>query len=487
MSVFLKPMSTGTILGKSIPNDVLNSLLCASPDFGTLFSAVAVCKTWHRVFHTYPQSVKLSVAHNVVGPALHQAVRFLRYPYPEKTPNEWGSPDEDGEDDSATEDESVTESDSATEDTDYDAPRPAKKRPTKSAKPPKKKTLAETTDIGLLTPRETTKLEENGEIVGKLEALFASRATKTDKLTSLQSYRFHRAMYRVMLYCELFYLPLNLDDIDSMEDEPDTLEQIQTGRRAMLDEYATSELLELRAVVAFLHQLIGEVVDRQSYDRLKDICLATGPAAILEAYSLKSEERFEEALECEVLTSGEDNALFSGFVSKPLKKILKARGAVLPESASEFDAILDEAEAPPDKCAQCATVSAPKLWNESNHDKLITIDFSALLVGQLNSNDVETGALVDLFMGPSCGADVVVSEIYALKTAEYAKWNKGETLCTACLHELVGAHLHLWLYKRKVRDGWKRTPNCWYGYNCRTQKHKRSHAEEKNHLCAPTR
>jgi hypothetical protein len=28
--------------------------------------------------------------------------------------------------------------------------------------------------------------------------------------------------------------------------------------------------------------------------------------------------------------------------------------------------------------------------------------------------------------------------------------------------------------------GWKATQNCWYGYNCKTQAHKASHAKEKN-------
>lgn len=75
-------------------------------------------------------------------------------------------------------------------------------------------------------------------------------------------------MYRVLLYCELFYLPLNLDDIDAMEDEPEELEKIQKGRHAMLDAYATLELFEIRAVVAFLHEIIGEVLEEDDHDRV---------------------------------------------------------------------------------------------------------------------------------------------------------------------------------------------------------------------------
>jgi hypothetical protein len=71
-----------------------------------------------------------------------------------------------------------------------------------------------------------------------------------------------------MLYCELFYLPLNLDDIDSMEDEPGLLEKIEEARHAMLSEYPTPHLLEIRAVVAFLHELIGEVLDEDDFERV---------------------------------------------------------------------------------------------------------------------------------------------------------------------------------------------------------------------------
>ena len=74
-------------------------------------------------------------------------------------------------------------------------------------------------------------------------------------------------MYRVMLYCELFYLPLNLDDIDSMDEEPDTISKIQKKRHALLTEYSTPDLLEMRAVVTFLHELIGEVLDADDFDR----------------------------------------------------------------------------------------------------------------------------------------------------------------------------------------------------------------------------
>jgi hypothetical protein len=98
---------------------------------------------------------------------------------------------------------------------------------------------------------------------------YKDRSSKTSKLAELESHRFARAMYRVMLYCELFYLPLNLDDIDAMEfNEPGVLEKIAKKRHAMLDEYPTSDLLEIRAVLEFLHGMISSVLDSESFERV---------------------------------------------------------------------------------------------------------------------------------------------------------------------------------------------------------------------------
>ncbi|KAJ7181536.1 hypothetical protein C8R43DRAFT_969476 [Mycena crocata] len=511
-SAFLVPVAVApgmTIRGVTIPNDVLDQILGASPDFDTLRAAQGVCSTWHRVFETHPKSLVLSVARRMVGPALPQAVRFVRYPYPEKG-SEWG--DEDSE-----------EEESVTEDSDDEDVGTSKRKP--------KAVCSERDPIGELSGKEQKQLQKTAKVVEELEALFSHRhkspASKSSHLTVLESHRFMRAMYRVMLYCELFYLPLNLDDIDAMEEEPDAIVKIVRGRHAFLNEYATDEhLLEMRAIIAFLYELIQEVIeDADDFERLKDICLSTGPAVILQAYRDKTQEPFEDALEVEVLTSGEDNAFFGGFFSAPLAKICKTRKIVLPVSA--WGAIIDDAapvkvRTKASACAQCGVYAGGLkrvvLYNEGNWANLIAVDFCALLKGQLADNEYEAGALVELFMSASgssssssssssstsskstsnsssysrtCPADVVVAEIYALdvksRAPEFVGWKKEESLCGVCLERFVGEHLHLWLYQRKVRDGWKPTEDCWYGWNCNTQIHKVDHAKAKNHLCKPRR
>ncbi|KAJ7098583.1 hypothetical protein B0H15DRAFT_821305 [Mycena belliarum] len=482
-SVFLAPVAVAggmRIRGSTLSDDVLTHVLAASPTFSTLYAAAGVCKTWQGVFVAHPRSLVLTVAHNVVGPALPQAIRFLRYPYPPKTENSWGSDNEDRdeEDDEATEDD--------TDDED-DAPKKSKPPMAKEKKVPA--SSPESDDIGDLSPEERARLQKNAGLVNELEDRFSlrhkDRTSKTSQLTALESHRFARAMYRIMLYCEVFYLPLNLDDIDSMEDEEDDIEKIQKARQKMLEEYSTAELLEIRDAVDFLHELIKEVLDDDDdFDRLKDICIATGPKIVLQAYLARRSEVFEEALEPEVMTSGEENPFFGGFFSIPLETLWTKRKVDPPKS--QWDAILDEVRGQSDTCTQCGVVAGFKLWNEANWQNLINVDFCALLMGKLSENDVETAALIDLFMS-TCDSVVVVSEIFDMRTTDFAAWKKSDDLCSTCLDKLIAAHLHLWLFKRKVADGWKPTQNCWYGYSCNTQVHKRNHAKEKNHLCVPIR
>ncbi|KAK7013109.1 hypothetical protein R3P38DRAFT_3008450 [Favolaschia claudopus] len=499
-SAFLAPLPAGPnmqIRGKTIPNDILNSVLSSSPDFHTLHSALCVCITWKRVFDTHPKSVLSSVAHNVVGPAFPQAVRFIRYPYPEKESNSWPeSIDGRGKEKAdADEDEDVTD-----EESDEDFKKLMQSKPKPSAH--NHMAFLESDSVGHLSPEERVKLETNAQIVSDLEDIFSQRHNSAKKLSAVESHRFTRALYRIMLYCELFYLPLNLDDIDAMEDnEPGILAKIKKARLRMLDEYSTPHLLEIRAVVEFLEGLIREVLDgEEEFEYLADICIATGPSVVLRAYKEKSRDVFEDALELEVMTSGDENALFGGFFSATLKKIWRKRDVDLPlDSALMSNAILGataeggedvpmDVDVPRVKtCAQCG--DEDELWSSANWKNRISIDFCALIQGKLGENEVEMEALVELLMSPRGSADVVLGDIYddLLTTPEFAAWKKEESLCAACLDKLVAAHLHLWLYKRKVAGGWKATHNCWYGYNCNTQVHKFNHAKEKNHLCTPVR
>ncbi|KAJ7083451.1 hypothetical protein C8R44DRAFT_54020 [Mycena epipterygia] len=346
-SVLSVPASTART--PTLPNDIVDHLLVASPNFDALHASVGVSRAWREVYEAHPTSIALAVARNMVGEALPQAVRFMRYPYPRKDDNCWDrsaydypedySEDEEGDSDSEDDSEDDEEDE---EDEDGGGARGKRKRQTTKA--PKKHqppTLSESAEIGDLGPKERIKLQENAAIVHQLEEIFSFRHKdknhKTSQLMPLESARFSRAMYRVMIYCKLFYHPLMIDDTDALVSDPDEVAAIQRGRQAMLNEYPTPELLEIRTVVDFLLDLIYDV-DKSL--RLLDICLSTGPAVILKAYLVKSMDIFDDVLMPEVIMCGAAHDPFwGGFVSIPLDRVLEERKVVSPES--EWDAILD--------------------------------------------------------------------------------------------------------------------------------------------------
>ena len=58
--------------------DVLDKILLSLPDFQTLSAALRTSRThFYSVFQAHPKSIVLSIAYNVVGPALPQAVRVV--------------------------------------------------------------------------------------------------------------------------------------------------------------------------------------------------------------------------------------------------------------------------------------------------------------------------------------------------------------------------------------------------------------------------
>ncbi|KAJ7245818.1 hypothetical protein C8J57DRAFT_1190817 [Mycena rebaudengoi] len=432
--------ATATGLGGLSP-DLIDRILSFSPTFDTLHAAILVSKSWHQVFAARSKSLVLSVATNVVGPALPQAIRLLRYPFPEHEPNSWGEPDSEED--------------------------------------------AEGDEISEITAEERTKLQTNASVVNKLEALFSQKhkdpTSTTSRLTHFESHRFTRAMYRIMIYCPLFCLPLNLDDTDSLSEEPEELEKIQRKRYAMLNEFPTKELFELSSVVTFLKEVLLGVLPPEQYTDLADICLATGPAAILESYETQSSDPMEECLEPEVFSNDGDNALFSGFFSTPLQNIWTDRHEDPPQS--KWEPIIDDGSIESPRCAQCGTDNK-KLWSESNW-ATFPRHFSPFLKALLPQNAVET-EILSTFTSAN-GSEILIAGLYDVKTSDFDAWKKEDPLCTECLNSFISAHLHLWLLDHKTKGGWVPTDDCWYGWGCRTQVHKRHHALAINHLCAPTR
>jgi hypothetical protein len=139
----------------------------------------------------------------------------------------------------------------------------------------------------VITADEKQKLQENSKVVYALEDIYsltcvrlvlaAIRATRTHAhtsrqirqkdrtsrrsvLTSEESWRFRRAVYRIMFYTRLFSGDrYDLDEIADLGE--DGVKHIRLQRMAVLKEYPTDELRQIYAVVQFMRDILAEVAD----------------------------------------------------------------------------------------------------------------------------------------------------------------------------------------------------------------------------------
>lgn len=236
--------------GLPLDDDILDRILMFSPTFEALYAAILTCKAFHAVYNAYPQSIIRNVAYNVAGPAAPQAVRVVRYemahPY---NPDDW-EPDSDPDSSGAGE---------------------------------------ETTEISPLTTDEIYSLKQVASVAKRLEDIFSFRYTilnftnstpsngtqllrHKDRnsthsvLSSSESWRFRRAIYRIMLYSRLFPGHEILDpelwsdhDDDGDDDEADNYAsralKERTSRKEFLEGFVTQELYEINSVVRFLEEI----------------------------------------------------------------------------------------------------------------------------------------------------------------------------------------------------------------------------------------
>jgi hypothetical protein len=183
------------------------------------------------------QSITYAVAYNIVGPALPQALRLLRYPYPNDKAGAAIDP--------------IVLATNCPEEHDT---------------------------ASLITAKEKILLQLDSELVEALENLYSSlcvpfcglgceltvirfkdRNSQTSVLNWEESHRFRRSMYRIMLYCELFNgSRWNLDEIDILDEE--IFNRIWSQRTAVLDTYPLDEILEIYSSVHFLRGMIEKLM-----------------------------------------------------------------------------------------------------------------------------------------------------------------------------------------------------------------------------------
>ncbi|KAJ7234361.1 hypothetical protein B0H12DRAFT_1327696 [Mycena haematopus] len=440
----------------ALHDDVVDRIMTFCSTFDTLRSTVLVSKAFYRVFQSHPKSITMDVAYNLVGPALPQALRVVRYPY-----HEFDEPYAQYDD---------------TPDGDLSAMAaacPEELHP-------------------VITPWDEQALLENSRVVTALEDIYSLQTkdnkSRTSVLTSEESWRFRRAMYRIILYCKLF--PCDRYDsaeILAMDDE--LVGKIRMQRTAVLDEYPTDELRELCSAVKFL---VSMFTGLPAPTRLTDTLLSTGPSGALRAWQARSYWVLEDEIDFDFLLRATDNLLlFEGYFSLPLENLCSERSTARPKADDPGSKwILDQVTSATDTCSHCAAPDGIELYTEANWGRRLPFYIRDFLKYPLQHNQILFPPLYALtsHLEDSDALGLFISNLFAFKThtaPAFDNWERTDSYCQMCLTKFLEEHLWIWFLEERLKGGWIPPENCPYGWTCRTQASDRSHAKTKNHLCVP--
>ncbi|KAJ7657235.1 hypothetical protein DFH06DRAFT_1197720 [Mycena polygramma] len=445
-----------------LDDDIVDRIMTFCPTFPTLQALALVSKAFYSVFQTHPKSITRAVAYNIVGPALPQALRVVRYP---------GVLQDDEQDD---ERDDVVARD--------------KKDPDEVAT-----ACPEAHGASVITAAEKETLQKNSRVVEALEDIYSltqkDRTSRMSVLTSEESWRFRRAAYRIMLYCNIFSgQHYSFEDIEEMGE--DDIKHIQRQRTAVLNEYPTDELLQIYAVARFIRGILddacGDVPEKV------DHLLACGPYGAVRTWEDRSFDALNEDFDFFDEDDGEEMPLYVGFFALPLENIWAARKVKAPkddEPATKW--ILDTIVGANDTCSQCPTPGGFSLLTQANWHRA-QLSAYQLLKGNLKRN---TSVTFDFMTATGLQRDPDalgpwIASVFEGPRADAAwdGWTKDLSYCLPCLVKFLEEHAWRWfLEKRQLDPTWVQPENCWYGYNCRTQGHKPDHGRKLNHLCVPTR
>ncbi|TFK73658.1 hypothetical protein BDN72DRAFT_834535, partial [Pluteus cervinus] len=460
-----------------LDDDILDRIFAFLSDFDTLRALILTSKAFHSIFQAHPNSIIRAISYNLVGPALPQAVRYMRHQAKKSS--------EDDSDGSATED---------SDEEDEEGTGTSKKQPPRPAPEP------ESSAIAPIKRSETSSLANNHTVVKKLEDIFSrkhkDRSFSSSALTSMESWRFRRATYRIMLFAELF--PWSLYDDDDYDDA--AVEQIIIQHRKFLEDFMTPELQELYSVALFLVELNQNLLSRT--DPIGDhsygvIALSCGPLATLSAFEDCDTDFWEELQDSNIPISDDDDrpSPVHDYLLRPLKKVMERRKATLrkPDDVEHWKNILDVIVGEHDPCQKCsASPGGFNLYNHKNWDTLAKVfdkfglwGVRSLLKGNLTSNVGELANYNNVFTRPF-DYHKFMEETFEFKRGTFNDWEKEDWLCESCVRSFITYHLHFWVLEKKKEAGTIIPEDCWYGYNCRTQTHSLHHAQTRNHFCEPT-
>ncbi|KAJ7158967.1 hypothetical protein C8R43DRAFT_357122 [Mycena crocata] len=451
--------------GLPLADDILDRFFTFCPNFPTLRSMILVSKDWHRVFETHPKSIVREVVCNIVGPALPQALRVIRYRYPTTS------------------------------------------IPTEQLDPIVIATACPEDQSARVNAGEEQALQAIAKIVNTLEDIYSltckDRTSTTSVLTSDESWRFRRAAYRIMLYCSLF--PGNRYSIRDVLLLGNTVrESIYAQRCAVLNRYSTTELQELFTVVKFMLGIFEYIDD----DRLtvSELLLSTGPSGAVRVWESRVYDTLEDELGWGLADFEGDIPLFAGYFERAFNTIWADRNVQPPDDDQPISKwILDSVNGESDICSQCAVPGGVGLLNEANWFSLHLFPQELLKPKLINPTiyhpfiawwkTQKLGALGPWITGIfAFRAAATTPHLHPMTQsilahpsfAPFANWDVGLAYCETCLQRFLLEHVWVWWLEEQLKAGWIPPENCRYGYNCKIQGSKLNHAESRNHLCVPT-
>ncbi|THV03001.1 hypothetical protein K435DRAFT_962671 [Dendrothele bispora CBS 962.96] len=485
--------------GLPLDDDIIDRVLQFCPTFETLRSAILTSKSFYNVYQAHPRSLLRAVAYNVTGPTLPQALRVVRYRSPEGARNDINggvanetsgsqTKSDPGNEVPATKSHSdsgsETESDSD-EDNEGDGKTPKLVECDEDDE--------ETDEKTPITPEEVHQLCHDAKIVGFFEDLFSlrhkNRRFKTSQLTPTESYRFRRAMYRIMFYSRVFSAEKYEDFSDDDEAPAEELMKVRRARKKFFRSFFSDEILQMYAVSSFLVEMVhwaNEVFTLDIED--EESALAIGLEWI---YNSMQEDVLHVGEDYELMELS-SNPFTQNYLSSSISAILEERNAKLPDrkDSSIWRVVLDSIDGEQDPCDQCKIPTGFDLLGPSTYDFIYASrphqdNLSYFLKGKLSR--VDRSCLYknsDAARYPKIMETIFNDDI---KRPEFSTWKKEDWLCKNCMENYLREHLHLWLLDLKKQEGETIPEDCWYGYNCRTMTHNLQHAQKLNHLCAPSR
>ncbi|KAJ6522177.1 hypothetical protein DFH09DRAFT_1177761 [Mycena vulgaris] len=429
-----------------VDDDIVDRIMTFCPTFGTLQSMILVSKAFYAVFQTHP---KVRLAYNIVGPVLPQALRLIRYPYWNLNPDGtatglWTHNQHSDPETMAT-------------------------------------TCPEEHSPSVITAEEKKTLQENSKEVETLEDIYSltqkDRTSRTSVLTSIESMRFRRAVYRIWHYSRLFSSDrFDLDELEELGE--DGVKRIQRQRTAVLREYPTDELQQLYTVVRFMRGILKGICDEEdNLENILDILLAVGPSAVTRAWEYRDREAIEDDIGFPLyeLDGGDEVPLYKGYYDLPLGIIWAARKVTPPKEddpAVKTKWILDEVRGANDTCSQCATPGGLTLLTEANWHRLtlppihflknnlknntsVTVPFAAMLAplqqAQMQINDVAPDDWVGAWISSVFDAGVRQRTTSSGTGAEWDGWDKDKSYCQPCLTKFLEEHVWRWLLEERVK------------------------------------